>query len=79
MLLGIAFLFFRGRALLSQSKQAVFPALATPLYFDKYNSVPFAQLTSAAVKSDFLLLQMTHGADSIPVANVLMKSPLNHF
>jgi len=30
------------------------------------------------VKSDFLLLQVTHEADSIPAANVLMKSPWNH-
>jgi len=77
-LLWIAFFIYRNGAVLSQSKQAIFPALATTPYFDKRNSVPFARLTSAAAKSDFLLLQVTHETDSIPVANVLMKSPWNH-
>jgi hypothetical protein len=74
-LLRIAFFIYRSGAVLSQSKQVIFSALATLRYFDKCNSVPFAQLTSSAVKSDFLLLQVTHEADSIPGANVLMKSP----
>jgi hypothetical protein len=70
----------RNRVVLSYSKQVIFSIVTTPPILGcwqmQFCSIP--DLTSGAQKSDFLLLQVTREAESIPTASLLMKSTINH-